>query len=692
MHEAQILPLSRRAGMAPEFRDWADLDREEAERWPRRYAVMWEVLLVIGITAIGAGLRFMWLDKPAIWGDEAATYNRVCGTYADLVEQLRGWGFVPLHYEFYWWFRTWLLAHGHVFAPVLMRLPVAICGTLMVPAMYLLARQIVNRRAALATGLITATSAYMIFYSHDAKMYADSWLFCTLEMAAFIWWLRSGRVIAWLGWIAAGAIAVGLAGPGLALLGIQPILLIAQRHHRWWKTLVFLLGAAVIAAGPAYYYLTFTKWGENIQKQGWGASGLDWVNGYNARRDGPDLVRFTSTAYLFAWEWPTVDTVNDIDPTVLKLCEETSAVVAALVALGLFPWPTRRRYRQLDPPPPLPQLMDESGSRIVSGLHRLMDAPSPVAWWRSAIWISVWIIVPTYGMYLTSPPSVHVGPGKIASAVSPTYWFAMARNWLANPWHSVVAASAVIAAFYCCGATWLGRISRTLQLIGVLLVPLLICTGLRELLKVQSPGSLWMPRYLGFIWPAVAIAGVVLLLRLPSAPLRWGAIGLVVAMNLVNAVERMAKYSEPPMASVMGDLYDAHESHGRLLTVCDFVHGGAGPGDQAADGTAARYYLLIDGKTQIHPDQFYQWDFEPRLNYPRQTDPISVANDLSDEPHANRLIIWHVHHDPDPLVDYSAALGKSWRRVSAEQYHLFVYWNWNSTNWLDRQEWERTKG
>jgi hypothetical protein len=232
---------------------------------------------------------------------------------------------------------------------------------------------------------------------------------------------------------------------------------------------------------------------------------------------------------------------------------------------------------------------------------------------------------------------------------------------------------------------------RTLQLIGVVLVPLLICTGLRELLKVQSPGSLWMPRYLGFIWPAVAIAGVTLLLRLPSAPLRWGAIGLVVAMNVVNGVDRMAKYTEPPMGSVMGDLYDAHESGGRVLAVCDFVRGGAGPGEQSADGAGARYYLLIDGKTQIHPDQFYQWDFEPRLNYPRQTDPISVANDLADQPDAHRLISWHVHHDPDPLVDYGAALGKSWHRVSAQQYHLFVYWNWNSTNWLDRQEWEKAK-
>ncbi|HEX4125474.1 MAG TPA: glycosyltransferase family 39 protein [Tepidisphaeraceae bacterium] len=674
-----IRPLRGGVALAPG--DWADLDREELDRKQRRWAMIWEVLAVLAITALGAGLRFTWLDKPAIWGDESATYARVCGTYAQLVDQLRGWGFVPLHYELYWWLRTWLLQHGRMLTPVLMRVPVAIFSTLTIPAMYLLARQLVRKSAALIVALITATSAYMLFYAHDAKMYADSWLFCTLMMAAFVWWLRKGSIMAWLAWVAAGAIAAGIHAPGMALLGVQLIWLIAQRHHRWWKTLAFLAGAAVIAAGPAYYYESFTKWGSNIEDRGWGASGLDWVNQYNATRDGTDLVRFTATAYLFAWEWPTVDTVHDIDPQVLMLCQTASAAVLVLLMLGIFPWPTRRRHRMQTASPPAIVSEDETHWASVAGLKRMLRAGAPTAWWRTALWIAVWIIVPTYGIYLVSVPN----------AESPMAWWRAVHDWLSQPWNAAVAAAAGIAAFYCCAATITSRIARTLQIVSVLFIPVLICFGLRELLKVQSPGNVWMPRYLGFIWPGVAIAGTVLLLRLPGAALRWGAVGLVIAMNLVNGIERMTKYTEPPMPVIVRDLYDSAESHGRIVTACDFVQGGADPGRQAADGTPARYYLLIDGKTQIRPEQFFQWDFEPHLFYSRDTDPSDVANDVHDNPRADRLIVWHVHHKKAPPRDYAPALGPKWHLISAQQYHLFQYWNWNALNWLDRDEYEKTK-
>jgi 4-amino-4-deoxy-L-arabinose transferase-like glycosyltransferase len=658
----------------PPNADWAELDHEEADHRARRWTVVWEILALLAITVIGAGLRFMWLDRPAIWGDEAATYARICGTYADLVDELHGWGFVPLHYQFYWWYRIWLLEHGRVLTPVLMRLPVATCNTLIIPAMYSLARQLLGRRAALVTALFTATSAYMLFYAHDAKMYSDSWLFCILEMSAFVWWMRRGTVMAWLAWIAAGAIAAGIHGPGLALLGIQPILLIAQRHHHWWKTILFLVGAGIIAAGPAYYYETFTKWGSNIQDQGWGASGLDWVNKYNATRDGPDLVRFTATAYLFAWEWPTVDIVDQIDPTVLKWCEYSSAAVLGLLVLGTFPWPTRLRYRRLAPP--LLVFHDDPGWGITAGFWRLLNAGAPVGWWRSTVWLSVWIIVPTYGIYLVS----------VSLAESPLDWLHSARQWIVNPSNAAMAAAVAIPAFYCCAISFTGRIVRTLQLASVLLVPLLICTGLRELLKVQSPGSVWMPRYLGFIWPAVVMAGVVLLLRLPGV-LRCGAIGLVVAMNVVNGLERMAQYTEPPMASIMSDLYAGRDLGGPLLVICDFDHGGASPGEQEAEGTPARYYILVDSKTQIHPRQFYTWDFAPHLDYPQDTDPAGVAASIADHPNAKRLIIWHVHQDKADPIDYGDALGKSWHRISAHRFHLWEYWNWDFEHWLDREEW-----
>ncbi|MEM9753932.1 MAG: hypothetical protein AAF916_11200, partial [Planctomycetota bacterium] len=67
-----------------------------------------EWFALLGITALAAGLRFFMLDQPAIWGDEAATWSRVCGTWDELIAELGYDGFVPIHYEIYWLLHRWL--------------------------------------------------------------------------------------------------------------------------------------------------------------------------------------------------------------------------------------------------------------------------------------------------------------------------------------------------------------------------------------------------------------------------------------------------------------------------------------------------------------------------------------------------------------------------------------------------------
>src|SRR5689334_9465104 len=54
------------------------------------------LLLLLALTGLGAGLRFFRIDHPTIWIDEAFTYWRVSGSYADLINILREGGFTPL--------------------------------------------------------------------------------------------------------------------------------------------------------------------------------------------------------------------------------------------------------------------------------------------------------------------------------------------------------------------------------------------------------------------------------------------------------------------------------------------------------------------------------------------------------------------------------------------------------------------
>ena len=42
----------------------------------------WHLLLLLGLTLVGAGLRFFRIDHPTLWIDEGFTYWRVSGSYA----------------------------------------------------------------------------------------------------------------------------------------------------------------------------------------------------------------------------------------------------------------------------------------------------------------------------------------------------------------------------------------------------------------------------------------------------------------------------------------------------------------------------------------------------------------------------------------------------------------------------------
>ncbi|MGH9464157.1 MAG: hypothetical protein ACRD0X_00820, partial [Thermoanaerobaculia bacterium] len=151
-------------------------------------------LPLAALTVAAGVLRFIRLDRPCLWADEAMTYRRVAGSFATLAAELREDGFVPLHYV-----ATWLLGRVVTLTPFWLRLAPAIAGTLMVPVMYFLARELAGRRAALLAAAMTASSAFLLFYSRDAKMYMPTWLCAVLQVALFLAWLGRGGAWRWAG-------------------------------------------------------------------------------------------------------------------------------------------------------------------------------------------------------------------------------------------------------------------------------------------------------------------------------------------------------------------------------------------------------------------------------------------------------------------------------------------------------------
>src|SRR3954463_2188800 len=111
--------------------------------------------VVLGICLLGGVLRFSFMDRPQLWGDDAYTVYRTHADYQSMLDILQYDGFTPLHYELYWVLGKW-----HALTPHVVRLLPATFGTLMVPGMYFLAVQLFRRRTAVAVALVTACSAY----------------------------------------------------------------------------------------------------------------------------------------------------------------------------------------------------------------------------------------------------------------------------------------------------------------------------------------------------------------------------------------------------------------------------------------------------------------------------------------------------------------------------------------------------
>jgi len=327
---------------------------------------------------------------------------------------------------------------GQLTPPVLRFVP-ALAGTLMVPAMYFLASRMVKRTTCLVVAIFTAISAYMMVYSHDAKMYMPLWLLGTLNAACLISWLamlrhkNAGRqqrqtlAIAWLAWIATGVAAVGFHSSGWMVLAVAPIIFLSYWRLHWLGPILLVIGMTVPAAASLGHYLGFNRWAEKIEERGWSDSGIDWVKKYNEGRSSADLVLFAITAHLYSWEWPGHQDFGPIKPWVNKGLKSSGVVLLLLAGLGAMPWRKGKKPgpRPNSPCPPSWPAHGVPGAGTEEYRWRAKEgiASPPQPWWRCSLWLISWMIIPGYAFYCWSVPHF----------ASPVSWL----NWVASTFHGL---------------------------------------------------------------------------------------------------------------------------------------------------------------------------------------------------------------------------------------------------------------
>jgi mannosyltransferase len=139
------------------------------------------LLAVVGLTLVGAIIRFATLDVQSFWLDEAVTADVVGGSLTHMLHAVRDGESTPYLYYLVAW--GW----GNVFGAgeVGLRSLSALFGTATIPVAYLAGERLEDRRTGLATAGVVAVSPLAVHYSQEARAYALLVLAAALTFVAF---------------------------------------------------------------------------------------------------------------------------------------------------------------------------------------------------------------------------------------------------------------------------------------------------------------------------------------------------------------------------------------------------------------------------------------------------------------------------------------------------------------------------
>jgi len=164
------------------------------------------LVVLIGILAVGAALRFHGLGAKSLWLDEAATLYAVDAPLGEVLKAVRANdAHPPLYYAA---LHAWMLGSRDAARARALSAVVSL-ATLLV--FYSLARVLLPVAGALTATLVLALSAFHVYFAQEARHYALAAFFVTVS-----WWflvqLVAGRRLerwpAWLGLALANTLAL----------------------------------------------------------------------------------------------------------------------------------------------------------------------------------------------------------------------------------------------------------------------------------------------------------------------------------------------------------------------------------------------------------------------------------------------------------------------------------------------------
>jgi Dolichyl-phosphate-mannose-protein mannosyltransferase len=200
------------------------------------------LLIVTGLTIVGAVFRLVDLTSQSYWFDEAQAAHALHLSFGGM---LSAWSAgepnPPLYFLIAWpWARIFGTGEGGL------RALSAVLGIGLIPLVYLSGRELISRRAGLFAAALAAVNPFLIWYSQEAREYM---LLCVLATASVLLFARAwreptSRRLAW--WALVAALALLTQYFAGFLIGAEAALLLWRARSR--STLLALAALVVVEA------------------------------------------------------------------------------------------------------------------------------------------------------------------------------------------------------------------------------------------------------------------------------------------------------------------------------------------------------------------------------------------------------------------------------------------------------------
>ncbi len=205
--------------------------------------------ILAGLILVSLALR---LAVPRGIGlDEAITIHQAHLSIHDLFHNLYYGDRQPPLYHL----TLWLTVHAFGDGELAVRLPSLIAGTLLVPVLYELGRELYDRRTGLIAAGFASVSPALVWYAQEARMYEFAALFGLLAVLTQARAIRNGTLLNWAAYILATSALLWSHYFGLLLIGVQQLVFVAaivQRRRSAEPVRPLVLGFVYSAAMLAF--------------------------------------------------------------------------------------------------------------------------------------------------------------------------------------------------------------------------------------------------------------------------------------------------------------------------------------------------------------------------------------------------------------------------------------------------------